>query len=116
MTAIELIEEAAKVGKWGEKEFGVMIRCANGWCPIIAVAKARQLDGIIPLSNWDFSIAGYKLGLSDTDIHNIIRAADCSFAGLEDSVIKNGLTEYQVALELRKEMEKKLLGKNERTK
>lgn len=50
------------------------IRCQDGWCPILAVYRAKHPRSI--LSNSDMRKAGRDLGLKVTDITRIVNAAD----------------------------------------
>lgn len=74
MTIEELIAEAKSVGKWSV-DSGYNIRCENGLCPVVAVAKRKGFDE--PVNNGNFLPAGSFIGLSSEDTWAVVRAADC---------------------------------------
>lgn len=74
MTIDELLTEAAQAGKWKINTVG-QIRCEKGDCPILAVAKSRQL---VPRtsSNQEWEKCAGLLGLTPWDARVILSGAD----------------------------------------
>lgn len=76
MTKREFMDELAKLRRKFRHYDGVKIRCRQGDCPIVAVAKRHGLLPVTERANFSWHRLSVQLGLSTAFAVHVVRAAD----------------------------------------